>query len=256
MKRLGVSICAVMFFAALNSSCVAQENPWNGSWKVDAATMKYDGPTFSVAVDADGYTVTEDGKANPKMVCNGQPQKRDGGMMMTCTKTSDGYALEATRDGKTVNKATISLASNGKTATRKVEIFPADGSPYTMTSSRKRVSGGPGLAGTWKETSFSESQDTGILAIKVEGDSVSFKETDQDTPNICKLDGTPTKIGTRTMTAKMDGPRTLKVTYSDSDGKVQRENTFVLSENGKTVKETDVTPEPSPSRMSVTFHKE
>jgi hypothetical protein len=156
-----------------------------------------------------------------------------------------------------VDKATISLASNGKTATRKVEVFPADGSPFTMTSTRKQVSGGPGLAGVWKETSFSESQDTGILAIKVEGDSVSFKETDQDTPNICKLDGTPTKIGdTRSMTAKMDGPRTLKVTYSDKDGKVQRENTFVLSANGKTVKETDVTPEPSPSTMSVMFHKE
>ncbi len=257
MKRIGVSICAVMFVATIGSSCAAQDNPWNGSWKMDAATMKYDGPTMSVAVDADGFRVTQGGKANPKVVCDGQPQKQDSGMMTTCTKTADGYAIESTRDGKTATKATISVASNGKTATRKVEVFPADGSPFTVTSTRKRVSGGPGLAGTWKETSFTEAQDTGILGIKVEGNSIAFKETDQDKPNVCKLDGTATTIaGTRSMTAKLDGPRTLKVTYSDKDGKVERANTFVLSANGKTIEETDITPEPSPSKMSVMFHKE
>jgi hypothetical protein len=94
-----------------------------------------------------------------------------------------------------------------------------------------------------------------VLAIEVKGDSVDLKETDNDKPITCKLDGTPTTVsGTRTMSVKQDGPRTLKVTYSN-DGKVSRENTFVLSADGKTVKETDVTPAPSPSTMSVMFHK-
>ena len=56
------------------------------------------------------------------------------------------------------------------------------------------------------------------------------------------------------MSVKREGPRTLKVTYSDH-GKVTRENTFVLSANGKTITETDVTPAPSASTMSVQFHK-
>jgi hypothetical protein len=56
------------------------------------------------------------------------------------------------------------------------------------------------------------------------------------------------------MSVKMEGPRTLKVTYSDH-GEVQRVNTFVLSPDGKMIKETDVTPAPSPSTMSVSFHK-
>jgi hypothetical protein len=255
MKRIGVSICAAMFVAAIGSSCVAQDNPWNGSWKIDAATMKYDGPTISVATDADGFTVTRDGKTMPKVVCDGKPHPEDSGMVTTCNKTADGYALESTRDGKPADKVTLTM--KGKMVTRRVDVTPEDGSPFTMTSTMKRVSGGPGFAGVWKETGFTESQDTGILAIKVEGDSIAFKETDQDKPNVCKLDGTPTTIaGMRSMTAKLEGPRTLKVTYSDKDGKVQRSNTFVLSANGKTVKETDVTPEPSPSTMSVMFHKE
>jgi hypothetical protein len=46
----------------------------------------------------------------------------------------------------------------------------------------------------------------------------------------------------------------LKVTYSNG-GTMQRENTFVLSSNGKTIKETDVTPAPMASTMSVMFKK-
>jgi len=63
MKRFCMSVCALTCFAALALPCMAQANPWNGSWKIDPATVKYDGPTFSVATDAHGFTVTRDGKA-------------------------------------------------------------------------------------------------------------------------------------------------------------------------------------------------
>jgi hypothetical protein len=56
------------------------------------------------------------------------------------------------------------------------------------------------------------------------------------------------------MAVKMEGPNTLKVIYR-ADGKIRRENTFELSPDGKTIKETDVTPEPSPSTTSMMFHK-
>jgi hypothetical protein len=88
----------------------------------------------------------------------------------------------------------------------------------------------------------------------VNGDSVDFKETDNDKPITCKLDGTPVQFGRGTISVKQDGPRTLKVTYSQ-DGNVGRENTFVLSPDGKTIEETDITPAPSLSTMSVMFNK-
>jgi hypothetical protein len=94
-----------------------------------------------------------------------------------------------------------------------------------------------------------------VLTIQINGSSIDFKETDDDKPISCKLDGSPTTIsGTQTMTMKLDDPHTLKVTYSNN-GKVARENTLVLSSDGKTVNETDITPAPSPSTMSVTFHR-
>ena len=56
------------------------------------------------------------------------------------------------------------------------------------------------------------------------------------------------------MTVKQDGPHTLRVTYSNN-GKVARENTLVLSSDGMTVTETDITPAPWPSTLSITFRR-
>ncbi|MDE3200681.1 MAG: hypothetical protein KGN79_07140 [Acidobacteriota bacterium] len=256
MKKLnGISACALVSSIVLALPCVAQQNPWNGSWKMDRSSLKYDGPTFSVATDATGFTVTREGKAGPKLTCDGKPNPPENGTTTTCNKTGTGYAIENSRNGKTVSKVKIEVSPDGKTLTRTIHVTPPEGSPYSMMNTSKRLAGGPGLSGTWKETGFTESQDTGVLSIMVKGDSIAFKETDTDKPVTCKLDGTPTKISaTRTMSVRQEGSHTLKVTYKNN-GKVARANTFVLSADGKTVKETDITPAPSPSTMTVMFHR-
>lgn len=263
MKRYGIGVCALACFTVLSLPCIAQDsaqsspqnNPWNGSWKIDKSTMKYNGPTVSVATDADGYTVTRGGTASPKVVCDGKPNAPVNGMTTTCTKDGTGYDLVNTRDARTVSKVKLEVSPDGQTSTRTVNVIPPAGSPYTITLFSKKVSGGDGAPTVWKETSFNESQDTGVLTIQVNGDSVDFKETDNDKPITAKLDGTPATIGgTQTMSVKLVDPHTLKVTYSQG-GKVGRENTFVLSEDGKTITETDVTPEPLASTMMVMFNK-
>lgn len=255
MNRFGMNVFALVCAAALTHPCVAQENPWNGSWKADAASMKFSGATFSIATDADGYTVTRGGTAEPKIVCDGQPKETPNGATRTCKKAGSAYEITTMRDGKTVSVVTVSVSADGKMLTRKADNTPADGDPYTITSMAKRVSGGPGLTGEWKESGFTESQDTGVLTIMVNGDSIDFKETDTPKPVTCKLDGTETKVGdTTTMSVKLVDPHTLKVTYS-ADGKVRRENTFALSADGKTITETDVTPAPAMSTMTLTLHK-
>jgi hypothetical protein len=148
----------------------------------------------------------------------------------------------------------ISVSGDGKTRTSTSEYSPDDETPYTMTSVSERVSGGPGVAGDWKEVKFTALQDHGVMTIAVNGDNVDFKETDGPKPTTCKLDGTETKFGDGTMSVQLADPHTLKVTYR-SDGQVRRENTFALSDDGQTITETDVTPDPSPSTMSVVLHK-
>lgn len=236
--------------------CIAQANPWNGSWKIDPSTVKYDGPTFTLTTDAEGYVITRQGKPGPKTICDAKPHKDSDGSMVTCTKAGSGYIVNVSENGKRTAHMTASLSADGKTLTRRNEVFPPDGTaPFTITSESKRLSGGPGVSGEWKAIDFKESQDHGILSISVKGDTVGFKETDNDKPVMCKLDGTPVKFGGGTMAVKADGSHTLKVTYRSSKGDLSRENTFVLSADGKTLTETDVTPNPSPSTMSMKFHK-
>ncbi len=256
MKRINLNVCAVVCSICFALPCVAQTNQWNGSWKIDPSSVKYEGPTYSVATDADGYTTTRDGEAQPKMICDGKPHARPDKSVVTCNKTNSEYAINVTNNGKRTNKIMITRSADGNLTTRRNEVFPDNGSaPFTVTMVAKRVSGGPGAAGTWKDISFKESQDKGILSIHVNGDTVAFKETDNDKPVMLKLDGTPVKFMGGTMAAKTDGPRTLKVTYTGTDGKMRRDNTFELGADGKTLTETDVTPAPSESTQSMKFHK-
>jgi hypothetical protein len=255
MKRFCVSALALPCLFALQPSAMAQANPWNGSWKAEPSSYKYSGPTYSMAVDADGFTMTRGGKAQPKIVCDGKPQKTDD-TMTACVKTATGYLLTITKDGKTTRKVTVSVAADGKTRTSKSQVFPPGGPEFTMTTVSTRVSGGPGPAGEWKEIKNESSDDKGVLTIAVKGDMVDFKETDAPKPTAGKLDGTPTKFPLGgTMSIKLDDPHTLKVTYSDDKGEARRNNTFTLSADGKTITETDVTPEPSVSTMTVVLKK-
>jgi hypothetical protein len=258
MKRLTRSVCPAMFLYAVSLTCIAhaQSSPFNGSWKLDPATLKYTGPTMSVAVDADGFTTTRGGQAQPKVVCDGKAHDdASDGTKTTCTKSGTGYAISVSKDGKTIRKVAIALSADGNTRTTKAQVFPPDGSPFTVTMVSKRISGGPGFAGEWKEVKFSSSTDSGILSIAINGNTVALKETDSPKPINCKLDGSDTKTGGGTMSVKLADPRTLKVTYKDEHAKVRRENTFALSADGKSITETDLTPAPSTSKMVVVLKK-
>jgi hypothetical protein len=223
---------------------------------MDRSSIKYDGPTMTMTTDSEGYTITREGQASPKVICDGKEHQTPSGML-TCTKTGTGYEGTIAKDGNVIYKYTSSISADSKNLTVKRTGFPKDDKPYTITTTYERQSDGPGLNGAWKAVTVAESQDTGVMKIKVTGDSISFQETDTPKAMLCKLDGTPTKsedVG-GTISVKNVDAHTLKVTYSSSDGKVRRENTFVLSPDGKSISEMDVTPAPSASKMTATLHK-
>jgi hypothetical protein len=259
MKQL-VCVSAAVVAATLSFPCLAQSAPsasdWNGSWKTDPASMHFDGTVYSITTDANGFAIASGGKEFSKMECMSKPVTSPSGSVNTCVKAGTGYSVTTTRDGKTVSVISMSVASDGKKMMRVAKYTPATDDPYTMTLTYERVGSGSGMAGSWKETGFSESQDTGILGIEVTGDSVAFKETDSPKPMVCKLDGTPTVTnGKSTMSVTAIDPHTLKVKYMSGDGKIVRENTFALSLDGKMISETDFTADPTPSAETQLFHK-
>ena len=259
MKRLSLGIAAIAFLVALlaglGSSSFAQEtdNPFNGSWKLDTSTIRYDGPSFSVDVTPAGFTVTRMGTALPAVVCDNQPHDTSGGYTSTCVKSKAGYLITNAKDGKTTSKVTLTVSKT--TLTRRQDFTPSDDAPYSITVTSKRVSGGPGLAGEWKQVDVQESM-VDPMTIAIHGDSIDFKETDQSKPSTIKLDGTALQMpGGGTIAVRLADPHTLRVVYSGADGKVRRENTFALSLDGKTISETDFTPDPGPSTETMLLHK-
>jgi hypothetical protein len=154
LKRFCVGAFALTCVFVFSLTCLAQANPWNGSWKAQPSTYTYTGPTFSVAADNDGFTTTRGGQASPKLVCDGKPQTSPDGSTETCTKSGTGLVIEVSKDGKKTRKTAISVSADGKTRTSKSEIYPSDGDPFTMTSIAERVSGGPGSRENGKRPSF------------------------------------------------------------------------------------------------------
>jgi hypothetical protein len=258
-------VSAAMAAAALSLPflalpCLAQSAPsatdWNGSWKTDPASMHFDGTVYDITTDASGFAIASGGKEFTKMECMGKPVTNPSGSVNTCVKAGTGYSVTTTRDGKTVSVISMSVASGGKKMMRVAKYTPPTEAPYSITLTYDRMGGGSGMAGSWKETGFSESQDTGVLSIVVTGDSVAFKETDSPNAMVCKLDGTPTVTsGKNTMSVTAIDPHTLKVKYMSADGKIVRENTFALSLDGKVISETDFTADPTPSAETQLFHK-
>jgi hypothetical protein len=260
MKHIGINVFALVCVVGLSVPCVAQDNPWNGSWKLDKSTVKFDGPIISVATKGNSFIVSRYGRLAPNHICDGQPRKQDDGRGTTCITTGTGYVIitAATADGKQPElKETVSFSENGKSMTL-VDDTTRQGKPVHTQYVSKRVSGGPGIGGVWKQVTPNESPtDPGILEINAQGTSVVFTRSDGTKPMTYTLDGLPTNIGgQRTAEARMDGSM---LTVTDrNDGKVTQETTYVLSKDGHTIKEKAVTPEPAPGKTLVsymTYHK-
>lgn len=249
--RLSIALGAMASLLVLGSSALAQtSSPFNGSWKLDLAAIHYEGSSFSVAATASGFTVTRMGKASPAVVCDGQPHNGTSGITYACSKTSTGYHITNTQAGKPLS--TVAITVEGSTMTRKQD-FPGT-PPSSITATSKRISGGPGASGVWKTVAIRESM-TDPLTIAIHGDSIDFKETDQPKPTTAKLDGSETKLpNIGTVAIRLADPHTLIVVYR-MDGQIRRENTFALSLDGKTISETDFTPDPSPSTQTMLLHK-
>ena len=140
MNRYGMGFWASGCLVALTLTCAcaaqenSQANQWNGSWKADPSSMKFDGPTVTIATTANGYTMTRGDGKPITVVCDGKPNAPVDGVVTTCTKTPTGYSLENSRDGKTTNRTKVEISPDGGTMTRTIDVMPAQGSPFTVTA--------------------------------------------------------------------------------------------------------------------------
>ena len=238
------TVLRIAGIAVLASSVVSAADPaYVGKWKLNTAksdfgqlTATYEampGGGFKATMDGLSYTFTVDGKevATPWGT-------------MSSVKAINATTWEATNtvSGKLFSTDTIKLSADGKSMTVESKMAQPSGGTSTNTMTFQRVSGGPGLAGTWKAAKMA-STTAGILEIAVKGaDGIVLKFLDQNATCDGKFDGKPHPAtgpifpAGWTCTFSKNTANGFAVAFN-KDGKPMYSSTFVVSADGKTLTE-------------------
>ena len=224
----------------LSSAVLSAADPtYVGKWKMNAAksdfgqlTATYEaqpGGGFKATMDGVSFTFTTDGKE----------YTTPWGTVAT-TKAINATTWESVNKagGKLFGTDTMKLSADGKTLT--VESKMAQGATNTATFTR--VSGGPGLAGTWKAAKMATS--AGLLDISAKGaDGVVLKLVDMGSTCEGKFDGQPNPATGSAFPAgwtcafSKNSATGFSVAFN-KDGKPMYTSTYAASADGKTLTET------------------
>lgn len=235
--RTALRIAGSLLLAS-SVAAAAADPPYVGKWKVNNAKSDFGQLTATYeAVAGGGFKATLDGLSYSFNV-DGKPVATPWGTMQSW-KAINPTTWEATSTtaGKPFSVDTVRLSADGKTMT--VDSKMAQGA--TSTATYTRVSGGPGLAGTWKAAKMSTS--SGLLEIASKGtDAIVLKMVDMGATCDGKLDGKPNPASGAAFPAgwtcsfTKNGANGFTVAFN-KDGKPMYSATYTASDDGKSLTE-------------------
>jgi hypothetical protein len=227
---------------AATTVLAAQGLPHEGKWKMNPAKSDFGQTTITYAQRPSGemqatvagqtYTFRIDGKDYPAIF---------GSEAAWTSLGPTSWQTVWKLKGKALYTDTLTLSPDGKTLTVSSKGTKPDGEPLDDTLVSERVSGGPGLSGTWK-TKNVKSSSPSVLEFVSSGDGLMFRVVDMQLSCDAKLDGKdhacsgPTLApGWTVMVAKQDA-RTLDMTIKNN-GKILFKSSYTVSADGKTLTE-------------------
>jgi hypothetical protein len=235
--RAALCIAGIVLLVSSVAADVA-DPPYVGKWKLNSAKSDFGELTATYeAVPGGGFKATMDG-VSYTFKTDGKEVATPWGTM-TSWKAINATTWESTTTtgGKPFSTDTVKLSADGKTLT--VDSKMASGA--TSNTTFTRVSGGPGLQGTWKAAKMSTA--AGILDISAKGaDGLVLKMVDMGATCDGKLDGKPNPAtgpafpSGWTCTFSKSGPNGFTVAFT-KDGKPMYSSTFTASADGKTLTE-------------------
>lgn len=237
LRAAALILCAAAVVVA------AADPAYVGKWKLNPAKSDFGQLTaIYEAVPGGGYKATMDGLSYT-FKTDGKEVPTPWGTM-TSVKSIDANTWESTNtvNGKLMSTETIKLSPDGKTLNIDSKMMKASGETANNTMSFARVSGGPGLAGTWKAAKMA-SNSPATMDIAMKGtDGLVLKFVDQG--GVCdgKFDGKDyPATGTLwpagwTCVLSKGGDQAFNVTWK-KDGKAMYQSTFTASADGKTLTE-------------------
>jgi hypothetical protein len=191
----------LLLLGCLVGTVWAANDPFVGKWKVNPHKSKlYD--EFKVeAAGANRYTLTFGPGQTDTVVADGTDQAALSGTTLSVTvKGPNNWVIVRKLKGRTLLTAHWTLSADGKTLNDAFTQYLPDGmtlfsqplpngSTLFLPYVYQRTAGNSGFPGTWDSDSATVKAGVGLQIQAYEGDGLSFKRSDEETPKMFKLDG-------------------------------------------------------------------
>jgi|ERR1700683_10082 len=238
MKRLALTL---VLFASSVGAALAADSPLAGTWRLNVEKSKLTGDTFTYTATATGFQYSNGSTVKFDFATDGKDYPAMPGRTVAWTKSGDNTWDSIYKDGHgtVLSKVHRVLSPDGNTMTVSSTDYRADGTKSEETIVRARVSGGPGLAGTWKEVKVSPAADTQIISVPSAGHVKYEFPRDKEFVE-GPLDGTPSRYQGpsapegATVAFRQRAPNELEWSYAIK-GTVMQKGVDTVSSDGKSL---------------------
>ena len=238
MKR----IYLLFAFAFLATSALwAADDPFCGKWKINKEKSKFTGEQSKIeALGGNKYKWTN-GNDTDTLTFDGTDQPVKYGQTISMTpEGANSWKMVIKKDGRVLSTMTHTVSDDGKSQTIKGTSTRPDGSTSDFDVKLKRISGGPGIAGTWEDVDVKFTGPSEWEITPYEGDGLTFNNAAFKDTISMKFDGKdyeekgPDVAAGSTSSGKRLDKHTLAV-VDKVKGEVTDHTTFRTSPDGKTL---------------------
>ena len=238
MKRL----CMFLAFAFLVTATLsAADDPFCGKWKINKEKSKFTGEQTKIeSLGGDKYKWTS-GNDTDTIAFDGTDQPVKYGQTISMTaEGANSWKMVIKKDGRVLSTMTHTVSADGKMQTIKGTSTRPDGSTSDFDVKLKRISGGPGIAGTWEDADVKFTGASEWDVSPYEGDGLTFNNAAYKDSISIKFDGKdyeehgPNVPAGSTSSAKRVDAHTLAL-VDKIKGEVMDHTTYKVSADGKTL---------------------
>lgn len=238
MKRLYILL---VFSSVMTANLWAADDSFCGKWKLNMKKSTFTGERTKIEdLGGNKYKWTNGNDTNI-IAFDGSDQPVKYGQTISMTPAgTNSWKMVVKKDGRVLSTMTHTVSDDGKAQTIKGTSTRPDGSTSDFDVKLKRISGGPGIAGTWEDADVNFTGATEWDISSYEGDGLTFNAPAyKDTLSI-KFDGKdyaeegPNVAAGSTSSGKRVDKNTLAV-VDKVKGEVTDHTTYKVSADGKTL---------------------
>lgn len=226
---LALAICGVAILAAAAS--------FSGTWKLNLAKSHFSEQTATISQGASGVNHFESGGVGNDFDLTGKEYPTpDGGTTSWRAIDSTTWDVTNRMHGKVI--AVYRLSAKGDLLTASFKVTKPDGTTVEQNAVWQRVSGGPGLFGTWRVKEIKGAPTT--LEITVSGNTITMSYPEFQQTSTGSFDGKDYVLKTagedskQTFAFEKTGANSFRLT-TKLNGAPTYTDVFTLSADGKTL---------------------